>query len=230
MKISLKNSAYLISISLLIMTLAAIFAYGVAHSQLIIAEDAQNTLLNLTSKETLFIYELIAWGIIILTDLAVSYGLFIYLRNISEKGAIASGLMRFIYTMILGYAVWQLVMILGLLRSNSPNALNIIEQASVFEDIWFSGLIVFGLHLSITGLVFFKSKGIPLWLSLILIFGGISYTVIHGLYVFFPVVDSFTESIESILSLPMMISELSLALWLIIRGKNLSADYLAKRR
>ncbi len=230
MKISTKQAAYLISISLLIMTVAAFFAYGFAHSQLVIADNAEQTLMNLTTKQSLFIFELIAWGIIILADLAVSYGIYIYLRAVNVNGAMFSGLLRFIYTIILGYAVWQLAMILGQIGNGPSEALKVLEQTSLFKNIWFLGLIVFGLHLVVTGLVLFKSKGFPLWLSILLIFGGIGYTLIHGLYVFFPQLNSSTALIESILSIPMMLSELSLAVWLLIRGKKLAPDYLAKRR
>ena len=230
MKISTKQAAYLISISLLIMTVAAFFAYGFAHSQLVIDDNAEQTLMNLTSKENLFILELFAWGIIILADLAVSYGIYIYLRAINAKGAMVSGLLRFIYTIILGYAVWQLVIILGQTNDASNEAMKVLEQTIIFKSIWFSGLIVFGLHLVVTGFVLFRSKGFPLWLSILLIFGGIGYTLIHGLYVFFPQLNTSTALIESILSIPMMLSELSLAIWLLIRGKKLTPDYLAKRR
>lgn len=230
MKISTKQAAYLISISLLIMTVAAFFAYGFAHSQLVIADDAEQTLVNLTSKENLFIFELIAWGIIILADLAVSYGIYVYLRAVNVNGAMISGLLRFIYTIILGYAVWQLVMILGQIGDGPSVALKVFKQTTIFKSIWFIGLIVFGLHLIATGLVLLKSKGFPLWLSILLIFGGLGYTLVHGLYAFFPQLDTSTALIESILSIPMMLSELSLALWLLIRGKNSTPDYLATRR
>ena len=106
MKTTINQAAIIISISLFVMTLAAIFAFGYAHSTLFDLTSPEQTLENLSESKSLFNLEILAWGIIILTDLAVSYGLYIYMKPIHEKGALASGVLRLIYTTLLAYASW----------------------------------------------------------------------------------------------------------------------------
>lgn len=227
MKMKTNQAAIIISISLFVMTVAAIFAFGYAHEALFITDNPNQTLQNLTENKGLFTLELIMWGVILITDIAVSYGLYVYLKPVRPKGALLSGLLRIVYTLVLGYAIYQLYQVMRLISVDGAQLL-ILE--SDFQKIWFVGLILFGLHLIVTGIVSLKSKFIPIGLSTLLIFGGMSYALIHGFYVFFPQMDSITSIAESVLSIPMMLSELILAIWLIVRGRKLNDTHLATRR
>ncbi len=66
----LRTSSYIAGISLLIMTLAAIYSFGYVHTQ-IISENMTLTINNIQTS-SLFLTGILGWGIIIVTDILVT--------------------------------------------------------------------------------------------------------------------------------------------------------------
>ena len=81
-------------ISLIIMALAAGYAYGFSFNQIYVANNPAQSLINIESNYSLFISGALAWCLILLADLIVSYGFYRFLRPISKMWAIISGLLR----------------------------------------------------------------------------------------------------------------------------------------
>ena len=67
----------------------------------------------------------------------------------------------------------------------------------------------------------FKSDLTPKFFGIFLGFGGLCYILVHNLKSFFPYLGEATLTIESILVAPMALSELSFALWLIVKFSRL---------
>lgn len=182
-KNSTKTSALLGGISLLIMTVAAMFSYGYAHGTLFDMTSASNTLLNLQTSKDLFRLELAGWFTIILMDVFVSYAFYVYLRPVSKIWSAIAGSFRLIYTAIFLIAILQLSNIYGLITSENALSVDVSSQIlslnQNFEFIWAAGLILFGIHLVSTGLVALKSSKIPRILSVLLIIAGVAYTVLQ---------------------------------------------------
>jgi hypothetical protein len=184
------------------MVVAAGYAYGYVFSQVYESGNVTTTLNNIQNNYALYVTGIIAWCIIVIMDLLVSYGFYTYLKSINSRRALASGLLRLVYTFVLGIGV------IFLIRNN-------IE---LFNRIWTLGLIIFGCHLSVTGITILRRTRLLTILGILLIIAGISYSTINGLYNFLPGLDSFTASLESILVLPMTIGELFFGLWLWVKG------------
>jgi hypothetical protein len=131
------------------------------------------------------------------------------LKNNHPKMAALSGLLRLIYSFILTYAVIQLIK--PLTTENAIEAFSTIES---FESIWSFGLILFGFHLVFTGLASMNYS--PKTISILLVFAGLSYVLVHSL-------DTFTNvditTLTTILMLPMTIGELGFGAWLLFKGK-----------
>ena len=189
-------------ISLLIMTVAAGYAYGYVFSQVYEAGNVTTTLNNIQTNYVLYVTGIVAWGIILVLDLLISYGFYLYLKPIHNKLALTSGLLRLFYSFILGIAIVFLIR-------------NDIE---LFNRIWSLGLFIFGFHLTVTGIVVIRKTGLLRILGILLIIAGISYSIVEGLYNFLPGLDSFTASLESILVIPMTIGELFFGIWLLVKG------------
>lgn len=189
-------------ISLLIMTLAAGYAFGVSFNQLYVPNDNALTLLNVEQNNTLFLTGILAWTIILITDFIVSYGFYRYLLPINKTWAVASGILRATYSVFLGIAI------VFLSFKNFEN----------FQYIWTAGLIAFGFHLAATGIGTLHSEKIPKILGILLIIAGVSYSLVSGLQILAPRLENFTTSLNSILAVPMMIGELSFGVWLLVRG------------
>jgi len=91
---------------------------------------------------------------------------------------------------------------------------------SRFEDKWSLGLIIFGLHLVLLGVLVFDIKIENKIVSIILILAGFSYFLINTLYNFLPQFDLTTKVIEGFLVIPMTVGELGFAIWVLIRGRR----------
>lgn len=226
----LRQSAVIAGMSLLIMTIAAFFSYGYVHSSLIINGDPIATLNNIQGSIGLFNAEVLGWLIILITDILVSWAFYIYLKPIHQGFSLLAGWLRLIYTAILAVAVSNLVQIgvlvnqSGKLFSQSIDTLasQVMLSVGTFESVWSLGLIVFGLHLFVIGLVTSKTRTIPRIISILLCIAGASYMLIHLLHGFIPNLKNVTSMLEMILSIPMIVGELGFGIWLLIKGGKTS--------
>lgn len=214
MKINYKNKirfwSIISGISLLVMAIAAGYAYGFSFNQIYVENDPNQTIINILANSTLYYSGVIVWCFILITDLIVAYGFYRYLKPVNKTIASLSGVLRLIYSIFLAIGI---VFLFG-------------KSTEVFLKMWSLGLIVIGLHLTVTGMGVFQSDKTPNILGVLLIIAGIGYTLIHGLENFLPQIQSFTDSLESILSVPMTIGELSFGIWLLVRGgKNINQQF-----
>jgi hypothetical protein len=213
-----RKSALIAGIAILVMAVAAGFAFGYAHSSLVIPENPEATLSNLQSSKTLFVAEIIGWTLILICDIVVSFALYFFFKNENQKLASYTAIARLVYSAILGVAIFYLAQILNLLVGTNDIASEVMSNLESFKKYWSFGLIIFGVHLSLLGILAFKSKFIHNFWGVFLIFAGISYSLINSFYFLFPEFGSYLKTAENILSIPMAVAEIGFAFWLIIRG------------
>ncbi|MGR9049520.1 DUF4386 domain-containing protein [Halobacillus faecis] len=213
-----RHPAIIAGVSLLLMTLAAFFSYGYVHSSLVIHEDADQTYDLLQSSLPLFHLEIAGWVVIIFTDLIVSLAFYKVLKPFHSLYALLAGVLRLIYTIILTVAVFRLWMVGQVIQGDSGSASQVMAHILSFEKIWSLGLIVFGVHLIMVGMTASKAGFIPKFLIGLLILAGVSYLLIHSMYQALPEYETLTATMETILSLPMMIGELGFGMWLLVKG------------
>ncbi|MDE0562180.1 DUF4386 domain-containing protein [Exiguobacterium sp. B2(2022)] len=216
---SQRRAALWSGIALVLMALVAFFAQGYVYQSLVIENEAMTTYENLVSHPTLFRFGIIGWGIIVLLDLIVAYGLYRFFKPFHTTLALLVGTLRFLYTLILAFAVLRLVEAERLLDT-STSARQVYETVTSFETIWSLGLIVFGLHLIAVGWIAMRTQFIPRTIGILLVVAGFSYTIVHALYQF-PTLESMTTLLELTLMLPMFVGELAFAVWLIVKGRLL---------
>ena len=113
-------------ISLLIMAIAAGFSYGFVYSSLVVPGDANSTFNNILSGNVLFKSGIFGWLIIVVCDLVVAWGLYVYLEPLHKKLALLSAYLRLIYTSILGIAIMNLIFIFIL--TNESDVLTTFNQ------------------------------------------------------------------------------------------------------
>lgn len=139
---------------------------------------------------------------ILITDLIVTYGFYKFLKTMHKTLAFASGILRLVYSLILGMAIIYLL----------------LKMPDKFMVIWSAGLFIIGFHLIVTGLAVMRSTVFLKVLGVLLIIAGTGYSLIHGIDIFFPHKTELVSILVSILAIPMTIGELSFGLWLLIRG------------
>jgi hypothetical protein len=206
--------AKIIGWSLILMAIVAGFSLGYAFSSLYTPQEIDKLKDNVLNNWGLYQQMIIGIGITLALDVVVSYGIYAYFKEDNRNISLASGLLRLIYTFILGIATYFLIQ--NLVDNNLGNQ-TINQRFQLFESIWFSGLLLFGVHIILTGYLMKLHRKIPAILWFLTIVAGFSYIIVHipkliGLDAEFWVI------LEIILVLPMMVGELGLAIWLLLRG------------
>lgn len=213
-----RKSALIAGIALIIMAAMAAFSFGYVHNSLVIPGDSEATFSNLKASKSLFQMEVIGWVIILICDIAVSLALYFFFRNENRKLSFNTAAARLVYSAILGLAIFYLLQMLNLLGATENFTDIVFSKLSAFKTAWSFGLIIFGIHLFLLGMLAYKSKLIHNFWGILLIFAGISYSLIHASYSIFPDFESQIKMAENVLSAPMAIAETGFAIWLIIRG------------
>jgi len=225
-KISQRKAAIIVGIAMFIMTICAAFAFGVIHNSLIIKDDATATMNNILESISLFRTEIFFWLIILLCDTAISWALYIYLKEVDNSLSLLGSWLRLLYSAILGIAISNLIFVSLLLNGDNYLASIQTDQLkaqmmlfiNAFNKIWSFGLVIFGFHLLIIGYIILKSNFIPKFLGILVLIASFSYISIHLLYLFLPQYEKTTMLLENILSLPMAIGELGFGIWLLMKG------------
>lgn len=201
--------------ALLLMALVAGFSFGFAFPKIYIPGQPELTHNNL--KENLTLYQFMLWGIlaIILLDLLISWTIYLYFKNVNKNFAVLALGLRLVYTFIFGIATYYLGRNLGLTDDNNTT---IMANYDLFHTVWSIGLIVFGFHLLLVGVLMKQHKLIPRVLWYLTVLAGASYCLVHVLKLAGPELAAWSNTLNNILALPMALGELGLAVWLIWRG------------
>lgn len=196
------------------MAIAGFFSLGYAYGELYNPERLELLKNNVIPNQGLYHGMLIGILIVIILDLIVSYTLYKYFEEDNKKISLASGLIRIAYTVVFAVATYYLT-----INLDTNGLTNEIVNANFhrFQTIWNCGLVAFGVHLVLIGILMKLHKRIPKILWYTTIIAGVSYMIVHLL----KVARSDTEladNLQMILALPMTLGELGLAFWLLIRG------------
>ena len=200
--------------SLLLMAIIAGFAFGFAFPKFFNPSQLNIVQSNIASNLQLYKLMLIAILIVLLLDTLVSLTLYLYFKNDNRKIALISGILRIVYTVIFGIATFYLT------KSLNPTGISnemIIHNFKLFQSIWSAGLVLFGIHLLLIGILMKLHTRIPKILWYLTLIAGLSYIVVHFLKLTLTHSD-IVSNLEMILALPMAIGELGLAVWLMIKG------------
>ncbi len=208
-----RKSALIAGTVLIIMSFLAAFSYGYAHNTLVITGTPEATFDNLQSNTTLYKTEIIGWFFILVSDVIVALALYAFFKPENPRLSLSAAIARIVYSAILGIAIYYLIQI-----NKTPNAYNVLSFLASFENAWSFGLIIFGIHLFLLGILVSRSGFIHNLWGILLIFAAASYIAIHSSKLLFPEFESQLKTVEKILGMPMAVAEIGFAFWLIIRG------------
>ena len=211
-----KAAAKITGYSIIIMALLAAFAFGYAYPKICDLTDKSLTLTSLRENEILYILMVSSIILILIIDFLISYTLYIYFKGIDIFFSLMACALRLSYSIIFGFAIFFLIKNLSLTTYINDLIFYNFQQ---FEIIWSLGLIFFGVHLFIVGLLMILHSDIPSILWVVTFIGSLSYMVVHFMKII-SIDSQFSFSLESILALPMALAEIGLAIWLILKGGN----------
>lgn len=206
--------AIITGVSLILMAIIAGFSVGYAFPEFYQPGKLDLLKSNITNNQGL--YKSMLGGIltILILDLLVSFTLYKFFKKNNGKLSIISSALRVIYTIIFGIATFFLT------KNINPTIITNHEMNTnieLFQSIWNGGLIVFGIHIFLVGILMNEHKRIPKILCYLTLIAGVSYIIVHLLKLT-NFNSEFITKLEMILILPMTLGELGLAIWLIVKG------------
>jgi hypothetical protein len=214
-----RRIALVAGFGLLLMTVSIILAEAVAMAGIIVDGDAAATVDNILTNQGRFRFGIVAHLTVVLLDLVVAWALYVFLKPAKDNLSLLTAWSRLVYTIIYGIALVNLYSVFQLL--GNAGYLSVFEipeiQAQVmlalnaFRDTWDVGYIFFGLHLTLLGIVAFRSGFIPKVFSIILLIAGVSYLIDYFALLLFP---NLGLGISFIFGW----GELIFMFWLLIRG------------
>ncbi|AIQ15197.1 DUF4386 domain-containing protein [Paenibacillus durus] len=216
-------------ISLILMAAAAALSYGYVHRSLVTEGDPGATFGSLTAAPLLFRAEILAWTLIMVCDIVAAWGLYKVLKPVQPGLSLLGAWLRLSYTAVLGAAVSSLVVVslltgssTGAFSSFTANQLEIETMLFLraFAAVWSVGLIIFGGHLLIVGVLALRTGNVPKIISVLLLLAGAGYIVIHVCRTLWPEAEGLVKGLEWVFMLPMTAGELGFGIWLLFRAPS----------
>lgn len=231
--ISHRKAAKVAGFAILTMAILAGFAYGYVLKSLVVPENANTTVNNIIASETLFRAAIFSFLLVLICDVLTAWALFIFLKQVNQSLSLLAAWLRLVYTAILGTAILNFVIVLFLvsgadyLKAFEVGQVNaqVLLFLNAFNGIWSIGLIVFGCHLIVLGYLAFKSGYIPKIFGILLIIASLCYIVSNSASLLLSDYERYKGTVESILSVPMIIGELGFGLWLLFKGGKMPGQY-----
>jgi hypothetical protein len=165
---------------------------------------------------------------LVILDVVVAWALYILLKPVNKNLAMLAAWFRLVFATILGVALHNLLSVLQLLSGADYLTVFETEQLqaqamlllNAFNYTWLIGLTVFGLHLFVLGYLVFKSGFIPRIIGILLVVSSLGYITDSFANFLLPNYASYKSIFLLIVAVPAIIAELSLTLWLLLKGVN----------
>lgn len=205
------TAALIAGIGLLAMAVIAAFANFGVIANLAVPGDPSATAANLAESADLLRLAVAGFVIVAILDVVVAWGLYIVLRSVNPSLSLLGGWFRLVYTAILAVAINSLINALRAGPMDPALASFFLES---FDSLWQIGLIIFGVHLTVVGLLAWQADFIHWLFGVLLIISGLGY-----------IVDGFGTLLSPDYSLNLamftFVGEVVFMFWLLIRGRKL---------
>jgi len=188
--------------SYLVIFFAAIFA-----NFLVIESILKEPLVTIQENHLMVRFGILAFLITVVFDVVVAWALYELYKDHYLSGL--STLFRMMHAAIMGVAVFALPV--ALMTTTDQE---ILKQVDIFNFIWLIGLFFFGIHLILLGRILVKPK----FIAVFLIIAGIMYMVDTGAHFLLQNYDAYSSVFLALVAIPSIIGEMSLALWLLLKG------------
>jgi hypothetical protein len=234
--ISPRKVARVAGLGYLIIIIAGIFAEFIVRSSLIVPGDATTTANNILASEWLFRTGIAGDLIMLLCDVVVAAALFILLKPVSRGIALLAAFFRLVHAAVYGANLLNLFFILRLL--SGTDYLTVFETEQLHALVLFFlnghstgyliGLVFFGLHCFVLGYLILKSGYIPKILGVLLMVASLGYLTDSFANILLLNYEAYETIFLLVVFVPAFVAELSLCLWLLLKGVNVPRTELNK--
>ncbi|CAN5664894.1 DUF4386 domain-containing protein [soil metagenome] len=197
------------------------------RNAIIVPGDAATTARNIAASPLLWRIGIAGDLVMHVCDLILAIVYYTLFKRVNKTLALLSVLFGLIQTAVLVANKLNLMtplFFLGhaeYLKAFSAEQLQALASISIeaHEHGFAIGLIFFGFECLIDGYLIFKSGFLPKFLGVFILVAGLCYLLNSFTLILFP---SLANSMFSILMAPIFIAELSMCLWLLIKGVNIT--------
>lgn len=216
--INRRQMAKLAGWSLILMAIVAGIGYGYAFGAIYVKGDSAATLSNILQQRAMLPTVITTYSIMLLLDVVVAWALYKFFLPTNPLLAKLSAWLRVVYCVWLAVAILQLYYAQEIATMQGADANAVMRYIDCFLHVWSQGLIVFGVHLFLIGTLACRTAAIPKLISGLAFFAGMAYMGTNILQQIWDGYMQYKATVEAILSLPMALGELLLAVWLIRKG------------
>ncbi len=221
---SLNRIAKIAGVSLAIMFVFGIIADSVVFPNIIVWDDTFQTIQNMLASENLYRFGISCYAGDLLINIIIAMALYLLLRPVNNKIALLAAWFRLIYVAIRGGALVNLISALLLVTNPALETVQLHGRVMMMLNAdktgYLIGLIFFGFHVLLLGYLIYKSGYLPKIIGIILMVAFIGYITNSFAYIILPNYKQYETVFFMILAVPGVLSELSLCLWLLIKGVN----------
>jgi hypothetical protein len=222
---SIRNASLTAGIALLLMVVVAIFGNVVVVDGLLTEGDGAQTAADITASAGMFRLGIVSLMVVVALDVVISWGLYRVFSPVNASLSMLAATMRLVYSAVLMVAIGSLLSVIRLLSDEGNRAVLGADQVEVqtlqgltaFNDIWYVGQFLFGLHLLLIGYLAYRSRYIPRILGVLLAIAGLGYATDSLGAVLSE--DSWTD-----ISAFTFLGEFLLALWLVFRARRIAGS------
>ena len=207
---------------LIIIVLGAL-GEGLVRGSIVVPGNASATAANLRSMEWLWRLGVAAEAVLLTCAIALALILYVLLRPVCRDLALAAVFFNLVCIAIEGVAAISLAGTLfpvtnaAYANAFTPQQLDVIAMLSIrSHSVGFGiALIFFGVECVILGYLIFRSGYMPRWVGVLMQIAGACYVINSFALLLSPPLSS--RLFPTIL-IPSLVAELSLALWLLVKG------------
>lgn len=229
-----KKTARVAGILYLTIIVAGIFAEFFVRQSLIVPGDATTTANNITASEGLFRIGIASDLIMIMSDVTLALIFYVLLKPVSDSLSLLAAFFRVAQAVILGINLLNLFFVLQLLSGAGTLTVFSSDQLHALVLLFLNGhsigyaigLVLFGLSLLVLGYLVFKSGYFPRILGVLLIVAALGYLSDSFARFLLPTYDAYEEIFTLVVFLPAFIGELSMCLWLLVKGVTVKQTHL----
>jgi len=231
-ELSLSRVARFAGVLYLAIIICGIFAEFFVRQSLIVAGDAGTTAQNIMMSEGLFRIGIAADMIMILCDVAIALLFYILLRSVNKSLSMLAAFFRLTQAAVLAANMSNLFDVLQLL--GGADYLTVLGSDALHTQVMLSlqahasgysiGLIFFGIHCAILAYLLYRSDFIPRILGILIGIAALGYLIDSFAQILLLDYASYQNLFALVVFLPAFIGELSLCLWLLVRGVKITDE------
>jgi len=225
-----QKTARIAGILYLTIIASGIFAEFFVRSSLIVPGDAAATANNIIASGSLFRIGIASDTLMIICDVALALIFYVLLKPVNSSLSLMAAFFRLTQAAVLGVNLLMLFFVLQLLNGAAYSTVFGTEQLYALSMLFLEahgigysiGLVFFGVHCFILGYLVAKSGYFPRILGILLMIASLGYLIDSFAKILMPDYKTYEETFTLVVFAPAFIAELSMCLWLLLKGVKIS--------